>query len=630
MVQRVSEFDLWRPSYGAAIVNVFVAGTSALASLYYDEALTEQAPNPQTLLSMLKGDGRKYGKFEKPLYTGQSYYLSIEGIEDTGVVRAPFSDLEGEDISLAVLTAPGSSYEQTVTDFVGQTVHINSYGNFVEGSGGVAATNTVTMLLAIAALTNGGEVIVPAGLYKINSFDVPEGVVIRGQGREATTLQSILGATSFTLVGNRSGFKDITLDGNSLSTGSIAVKSVGNDETIFSAVMVRRFERGVCFLGGKGHVWVDFSIENTEIGAELHGDTDAGDSTNGDKFEDLTWVGGLISVATTKGLSLSYEDAVCHNVHLIGVGFEDCLGTALEINGAQSCLFSSVWFDGNTKNINIQDDDDSLTPSTAENNDVIDVRFVGGRMEGGEIEVTGTCQDLVFENVKFEDVDFTLTTPVNNFVILKDCYEDESVTISGEATKLLRETRSNNGMSSGVTTSNVATKAWGITLEPGQIVYLEAKAIAKCRNSTDKAMYHIGCGAFMAGATLAYDTQTSNFNAGTIVTGQSSGATARIQSDSDSGTTGTLTLIDIKGEFIDNEIITDNGATPGSATVNGSLSSPSAALDSVGNVNLRAVYETDTNYAATFVVNGPEVEFRVTGVNNDTVEWNVHVDVVST
>ena len=69
--------------------------------------------------------------------------------------------------------------------------------------------------------------------------------------------------------------------------------------------------------------------------------------------------------------------------------------------------------------------------------------------------------------------------------------------------------------------------------------------------------------------TLAYDTQTANFTVNKIVTGQTSGATAVILQDSDSGVTGTLTLGDIQGTFQDNEIITDSSG--GSATANGTV-----------------------------------------------------------
>lgn len=71
--------------------------------------------------------------------------------------------------------------------------------------------------------------------------------------------------------------------------------------------------------------------------------------------------------------------------------------------------------------------------------------------------------------------------------------------------------------------------------------------------------------------TLAYDAQTANFNLGATLTGGTSGATAIILQDVDAGATGTLTLGAITGTFQNNELITDNGAVPGSADVNGTV-----------------------------------------------------------
>ena len=70
--------------------------------------------------------------------------------------------------------------------------------------------------------------------------------------------------------------------------------------------------------------------------------------------------------------------------------------------------------------------------------------------------------------------------------------------------------------------------------------------------------------------SLAYDGQTGNFTVGETVTGGTSGATGIIAADSDGGTTGTLTLVNVEGVFYDNETITDGAS--GSAAVNGALS----------------------------------------------------------
>ncbi len=180
----------------------------------------------------------------------------------------------------------------------------------------------------------------------------------------------------------------------------------------------------------------------------------------------------------------------------------------------------------------------------------------------------------------------------------------------------------------GLTTTNVQTKAWGITLVPGQMVLLEAKVLGRGRNVAHRGIYHVSCGAYKVGSALAYDNQTANFTVGLIVTGATSGATARIQADSDGGATGTLTLISISGVFIDDEIITDSST--GSATVNGAITPTGAVVDSGGDNDITPDYETTAGWDVTWVANGNDIELQVLGATSETVEWTVNVAVVST
>jgi Ca2+-binding RTX toxin-like protein len=69
--------------------------------------------------------------------------------------------------------------------------------------------------------------------------------------------------------------------------------------------------------------------------------------------------------------------------------------------------------------------------------------------------------------------------------------------------------------------------------------------------------------------TLAYDAQTANFTVGSILTGGTSLATALIVANNDGGATGTLTLQNIVGTFQDNETITDGAG--GLAVANGAI-----------------------------------------------------------
>ena len=73
--------------------------------------------------------------------------------------------------------------------------------------------------------------------------------------------------------------------------------------------------------------------------------------------------------------------------------------------------------------------------------------------------------------------------------------------------------------------------------------------------------------------TLAYDGQTVNFTVGDEVIGQTTGARANIVSDSDAGATGTLTISNIKGTFLDDETMVDTSG--GTAVVNGTITEAS-------------------------------------------------------
>jgi len=117
---------------------------------------------------------------------------------------------------------------------------------------------------------------------------------------------------------------------------------------------------------------------------------------------------------------------------------------------------------------------------------------------------------------------------------------------------------------------------------------------------------------------LAYDGQTVNFTVGEIITGGTSGAVARILSDVDAGATGTLTIKDVTGIFVDNEAIT--GSSGGAAVVNGEW------LQS--NV-ITSINSAATDYAATYIASGAQVFGYVRGTAAHTVSWIFDVDVVS-
>jgi hypothetical protein len=256
---------------------------------------------------------------------------------------------------------------------------------------------------------------------------------------------------------------------------------------------------------------------------------------------------------------------------------------------------------------------------------VIGIRLNGGSMNGGTMTLSGTLESVSLRRMTLQDVTPTITTPAHP-ILIEDCREVSGIDLTAAGSAWMRRKTGDRGATSGLTTGSAATKTWGLELAAGQRVYLEARVVARQRNGTNAAFYHLAVSAHRPAASLAYDSQTANFTAGNIATGQTSGATARIVADSDSGTTGTLSLQDVQGDFVDNEIITDTGG--GSATVNGAISNSNAAL--VGSVTkIRADQESDTDWAATFVANGPEIELQVTGDTDQTIGWVSDVNVVT-
>lgn len=621
--QRLSQFDTWRAGYGGAIVSVYVAGTSTLANLFLDEDLTEVASNPQTLLTKTENN-ISYGKWPLTIYTNQTVTLDIDSQDQTGIIRPPISTLAGQNASTATVTPAGGSQAIELEDALARVINVRDYGQFLEvgESGASASTNTNTLTAAIgrASALGGGVVRLPAGTFTITAISISENVVVTGADRAATILQSTEARDIVTINGDNCGLAELTVDGVSLTALSRGVYSVGRTGTIFRRVTVKRFETGIFFRGNTDSRWIDVILDNCATGGHLRGDLDTGNASTGTAFNFNTLQGWIVKLCTTAGLIFERIDEKCINNDMKNIAFRSNTGTALKIIGARFTRLKNAAFSNNTVNIDVNDgnpvDDD---------NSVIDFMVDGGDLSAGTIQLTGNLENVSFNRVNFSDVDITITTPSNN-VVAENCIEDSLVTIAGVATRWLRKRSIDIGASFGLTTGAAATKAWSIELDPGQMVALSGTVVGRQRNGANNGFYFMVVSAKRPPAQLNYETQTANFTLGDILTGGTSGATGRIVADSDSGTTGTLDLQDVKGAFVDNEIITD--AAGGSAMANGTLSFSNAVL--VGSVeNVRAVQETDVNWAATFVANGPEIELQVTGVANQTIEWRADVEVVS-
>ena len=618
--QRISEFDLWQPGYAGAVVRVYIAGGTTLASIYTDEALSVAASNPQTLSSTtINGD--TYGKFAAPLYTSSAYYLDIDSTDQTGIVRPPLTTLAAQDASDATVTPTGATVATALDNHLARVIWAEDHGAI----GAVAATNTTTLTTAIgiAAAQGGGIVMLPDNAsINFNQITISAGVILCGAGRSGspTVLQSQTADKCITLGGDGAGLMNLVVDGVNKVASGIGIYSKAKDETVLQNVLVKRFETGIHQKGGRRANWKDFYIDACTNGAKLHGDTDAGGGADGDQWRNNRWIGGVVSTCTSIGVELSYEDAKCYE-NTLAIGFETNTGTGLKINGARFTDISGSWFSGNTTTLACQDD----TLSTVTDNTLIGLKFANGSMTDGAVTFNGLSQDIVFDGVALSNVDFTLTNVTSN-ILLRDCTEDSQVTIAGNGTRITRS-RAMFGdapASSVTTTDATALKAWEITLEPGQKAWIEARILGVGRNVIDYGMYHISRAVHRPGSALAYDAQTANFTVGLVITGATSGATARITADADGGGTGTLTVKDIIGVFLDNEIITDSST--GSATVNGTLTHQNAAL--LGStVVVSTAVETVAGYAADFAAAAGNIEIQVTGAAATTLEWTVEAKV---
>ena len=617
--QRVGFFDIWRTGYNGASVAVNVAGTTTPANIFTDEALTVAASNPQTLSSYTE-NGVSYGKWAVPIYTSQAVELKIDNVDDTGIIRPPLITLDAQNASDALVTTTLGSESRALDERFDDVLHALDYGAL----GATAATNNTTLTAAIgaAASNGGGIVLLPEGTYEFTSLTLSAGVVFRGEGRGVTILQCQTGGNCITLSGDRAGLANLTFDGVTTVASSVGVYSKANNETVFDDVDIKRFVTGIHFKGGQRAAWRDLYLTNNTNGAKLHGDNDAGGGADGDVFQHNEWKGGVVSQHSGIGVDLSFEDKKCWHNSLSDVGFDSNTGTGIRVNGARFTRLPGCWFIGNTTAFAVLDDDDT---DNTDLNTVIGLKFHSGMISGGAATLDDTCQDVVLEGMEITDVDFTLTSIVNN-ILLRDCIEDSLVTITGDGERITRIRNINKGASSGVTTDATVTKAWAITLLPGEIVYLTAKVIGAQRNGEGRAVYDIQVGAYRPGSTLDYDNQTANYTVGDVLTGGTSGATGRIIADSDGGSTGTLTLKDISGTFQNNETITD--VAGGSALANGTVTDVNVALDTVGVTSARTAYETAAAWACVFAANGSEIELQVTGEAAKTIDWLCEVEVL--
>jgi hypothetical protein len=612
---RIAEFDVWREGYAGATVRVLLGGGDDLAPIYSDPGCTVPADNPQTLSSQTIS-GRLFGKWQQPLYTLVPYYLSISGLNETGVERVPIYGLDGQPAEAATIVVTGGTNRRALAAALAIDIDAENFGAIdATGQTSSATQNTTSIADAIgaAAAQGGGRVHLPAGSIVITTLTIPTNVRLVGHGDGVTVLESQQQQAIVTLTGNGAGFEDLTLDGVDLQANSVGVAIFDLQGTFIRNATVKRFQTGIKVNGSQFSDWRGLTVSNCTDGAKLHGDT----TLDGGAWRENVWRGGRVELCTSTGLDIAYVDsATRHNVFQ-DIAFASNTGTAVKIRGARHTRLDDCEFEGNTVNLDVAD----ATP-TVDANTVIGLRLAGGKIDGGAIKIAGTAQDIIFDLVDLTAIAWTLTTP-SNAITLRDCLEGTGASISGDGTKLIRAFTTYRGSVVGVTVGSVATKAWSVALRPGEMAQLIARVTGNQRNGTQRAGYVVTGVVHRAPSTLAYQNQTANFTLGSLVTGQTSGATAIICGDSDSGLTGTLSLRTIVGTFQNGETITDSAG--GTAKVNGTISDGNCVIDNQAKLQ---TFEDDSGWDAAFAVNLATIELQVTGANSKTIDWQVDVDMV--
>lgn len=621
----VEEFDIWRESYAGAVVEILKANSTERAAVYSDFNLSTIASNPQTLLTREDGDGRTYGKFQLSLYVSEAYQLKITGIQTTGVQRAPLTTLQGEDAKESTSTALGGTRARSLRQHFADVIHVEDYG-YLRRTSNVDASSTenaTTIQAAIGAASGngGGVVYLPAGTFAFKTLQLPTNVILAGQAESATTLQSDEADKVITITGDDAGLRDLTLDGLDLTASSYGVFGKNVDRIRFDNVTVKRFDKNVEFKGGEDHRYRNFTVNNGNYGFRGLGDSDVSNGNDGDEFDRLIWIGGEVSEHSAEGIELSVVDLQARYNQIESVLIRDNIGTeAVLIYGAENTEFRDCKWTGNLVDLNVRDNPDT----TLVNREVRNLYIEGGRMEGA-VKFDGLCDNVVFDRVEFSGTEFQFNTPTNQ-IVFKDTLET-STTTTGDATKKSQWITGDHGSIVGTTSSETAATVWKHQLQPGEVAQLVAKAVAQQTNGENYAAVSAVSAARCDSADLVYDGQTANFTVGDTVTGQTSGATATIVADSDSGTTGTLSLVNVVGTFVDNETIEDDSG--GSATVQGSITFNNAALMGTTAGTLLFNMGSGAGYAVGYAVTGREVQITVTGATAHDLSWVVDIDKTS-
>lgn len=623
----VHQFDTWQEGYEGAVVKIYRENTTELLKCYSDIFLTTEISNPQTLQTLETADGGKFGKFITHVYVPYAYELEINTSEQTGVTQVPLTDLSGENASHALVTPENGSAARKLREIANDRILTKNHGVF--GSNPEANTTILNNAISEAATQGGGTVFLPDGTIVINPFNLPEDVVLVGEGIDTTILQCTAATNAVTITGDNAGLRDLTLDGINKTTYSVGIYGKDKDDISLTNVRVKRFQKGVQWQGGDNHVYKRLYIDDCTRCFLGHGDQDYTGGDDGDAFTGMDWFQGKVSNSTQSGIELLVRDNECLNNRIRQVDFDSNIGTdgAVLIYGARSTVFDNCKWVSNINNIVVQDN----TDTSITYREVVGLYFQGGDMTDGINKFDGLCQDVIFELMNFDGTTFEANQP-DNQILLRDCIESSTL-FTGDATRISRWRTTNVGTIKGATTGATAVVAYSRTMAPNECVSFLVHATAERQNTDEHAVFLIARGAKCDPATLDYDNLTASFTAGDEVVGQTTGARGIIVSDSSSGSTGTLSLAAVQGDFADNEIITEV-TNSGSARVNGTLIPPaSVSLSGASKTSLMATGSNANNpptgWSVDFVVNGLTVETQVTGAASSDVVWNLKIDTVA-
>lgn len=621
----VSEFDLWREGYAEALIYVYRAGTTTLMPLYSDPGLTQPLTNPQILLKKENAVGKQFGKFAQSVYVPYAYELDIDTVEQTGVQLVPLTTLDGVDASNATVKTINGSTLRQLDDRFDDQVWAEDFGTISMSP----ATNNVTLAAAISAasIRGGGRVLLPAGTIPFTQLTLPESVILVGQGRGVTILQSQVADEVITITGNSAGFQDITIDGVSLNQGSIGIFGQSKHFIYFTNAEVKRFDVGIQWIGGQNHVYRDLFVRDCVKGIRMLGDENQSGGSNGNEFSGLDWFQGEVSQTTSIGIEMSMVDLpVRHNTfHQIDLLDNVGVDGAVLLTGAAHTKFRQCYWEGNDTHLTIEDNPDSNLTERQ----VIGLQIEGGQMVDGVVKLDGLCQDVIFDQVQLDGTEFQLNVPVNP-ILLRDCMESDTL-FTGDGTKALRFRTTEHGSVKGLTTDGTQLNVFKIKLAPHEVVQVAVYATAEMVNGNDYADWVKFASFRCAPATLAFDEQTANFTVGSTIIGQTSGATAIIAAQSDGGASGTLSLGSVSGDFVDNELITEDGGS-GSARTNGTL--VMGSVSTVGSVTATRSAGSDTGappsgWALGFSAASQEGLVQITGASATEIAWNLRIDVTA-